>query len=82
MTKAGSYGCNLTPHEADETTSLITGSHLDQMYFKYFTSIVSDIKKKILLLFPLQETIEMVPVADYVTRFDIFNTTFELYTYR
>lgn len=51
------------------------------MYFRYFILIVSGIKKK-LLLFPLQETIEMVPVADYVTRFDIFNTTFELYTYR
>ncbi|XP_075900859.1 ectonucleoside triphosphate diphosphohydrolase 5 isoform X1 [Nelusetta ayraudi] len=29
----------------------------------------------------LKETLVRVPVADYVTRFDIFNTTFELYTY-
>lgn len=25
VTNAGSYGCNLTPHEADETTSHISG---------------------------------------------------------
>ncbi|XP_034755816.1 ectonucleoside triphosphate diphosphohydrolase 5-like [Etheostoma cragini] len=29
----------------------------------------------------LRKTIESVPVADYVARFDIFNSTFELYTY-
>uniref|UniRef100_A0A665WTR0 nucleoside diphosphate phosphatase n=1 Tax=Echeneis naucrates TaxID=173247 RepID=A0A665WTR0_ECHNA len=29
----------------------------------------------------LRKTIETVPVTDYVARFDIFNTTFELYTY-
>lgn len=29
----------------------------------------------------LRETIESVPVTDYVARFDIFNSTFELYTY-
>ncbi|XP_059212391.1 ectonucleoside triphosphate diphosphohydrolase 5-like isoform X1 [Centropristis striata] len=29
----------------------------------------------------LRKTIESVPVADYVARFDISNTTFELYTY-
>uniref|UniRef100_A0A3Q3VWK1 nucleoside diphosphate phosphatase n=1 Tax=Mola mola TaxID=94237 RepID=A0A3Q3VWK1_MOLML len=29
----------------------------------------------------LRKTIESVPAADYVARFDIFNTTFELYTY-
>ncbi|XP_028252991.1 ectonucleoside triphosphate diphosphohydrolase 5 [Parambassis ranga] len=29
----------------------------------------------------LRETIENVPVADYVARFDFFNSTFELYTY-
>uniref|UniRef100_A0A671YPG9 nucleoside diphosphate phosphatase n=1 Tax=Sparus aurata TaxID=8175 RepID=A0A671YPG9_SPAAU len=30
----------------------------------------------------LRKTIESVPVADYVARFDIFNSTFELYTHR
>ncbi|XP_070781607.1 ectonucleoside triphosphate diphosphohydrolase 5-like [Enoplosus armatus] len=29
----------------------------------------------------LRKTIESVPVADYVARFDIFNSTFELYTH-
>nr|XP_046229358.1 ectonucleoside triphosphate diphosphohydrolase 5-like [Scatophagus argus]XP_046229359.1 ectonucleoside triphosphate diphosphohydrolase 5-like [Scatophagus argus] len=29
----------------------------------------------------LRKTIESIPVADYVARFDIFNTTFELYTH-
>nr|XP_019947486.1 PREDICTED: ectonucleoside triphosphate diphosphohydrolase 5-like [Paralichthys olivaceus] len=29
----------------------------------------------------LRETIESVPVTDFVARFDIFNSTFELYTY-
>lgn len=30
----------------------------------------------------VQKTIESVPDADYVARFDILNTTFELYTHR
>ncbi|XP_058469930.1 ectonucleoside triphosphate diphosphohydrolase 5-like isoform X2 [Solea solea] len=29
----------------------------------------------------LQKTIESVPVADYIVSFDIFNSTFQLYTY-
>ncbi|XP_008311400.1 ectonucleoside triphosphate diphosphohydrolase 5-like [Cynoglossus semilaevis] len=29
----------------------------------------------------LKKTIESVPVTDYIARFDIFNSTFELYTY-
>ncbi|XP_023285928.1 ectonucleoside triphosphate diphosphohydrolase 5-like [Seriola lalandi dorsalis] len=29
----------------------------------------------------LRKTIESVPVTDYIARFDIFNSTFELYTY-
>lgn len=29
----------------------------------------------------LKKTIESVPVADYIARFDLFNATFELYTY-
>uniref|UniRef100_A0A8C9ZL12 nucleoside diphosphate phosphatase n=1 Tax=Sander lucioperca TaxID=283035 RepID=A0A8C9ZL12_SANLU len=62
----------------------ISLNYLTGEYCKLKTVGILDLgggSTQITFLPKLRKTIESVPVADYVARFDIFNSTFELYTY-